>query len=54
MDPDLTLEKAKQVVCQQEAVWGQQAILNKPEGEIPVQAFSSQRPAKKSGNTRSQ
>ena len=54
MDPDLTLEKTKLVVCQQEAVREQQAILNKPEGEIPVQAFSLQRPAKKSGNTRSQ
>ena len=54
MDPYLTLQKAKRVVCQQEAVRGQQAILNKPEGEIPIQAFSLQKPAKKSGNTRSQ
>ena len=54
MDPDLTLEKAKQVVHQQEAVRKQQAILNKPEGEIPVQAFSSRKPAKKSGNIQSQ
>ena len=54
MDPDLTLEKAKRVVCQQEAVRGQQAILNKPEGEISVQAFISRKPAKKSGNTQSQ
>ena len=34
MDADLTLEKAKQLVRQQEAVRGQQAILNKPEEEI--------------------
>ena len=31
MDPDLTLEKAKRVVNQQEAVRGQQAILNNPD-----------------------
>ena len=54
MDPDLTLEKAKQVVCQQESIQGQQAILNKPEGELLGQAFSSWKPAKKSRNTRNQ
>ena len=54
MDPDLTLEKAKQVVCQQEAIWGQQAILNNPNREIPIQAFSSQKPTKRSRNSQSQ
>ena len=44
MDADLTLEKVKQLVRQQEAAHGQQAILNKPEGEI--QAFSSRKPVK--------
>ena len=50
MDPDLTIDKTKQLVHQQEAVHGQQEILNKPEGEIPVQAFISQKPARKPGN----
>ena len=36
MDLDLTREKAKRVVRQQEAVQGQQAILNIPEGEFPL------------------
>ena len=51
MDADLTLEKAKRLVRQQEAVRGQQAILNKPEGEI--QAFSSRKPVKRPGNSQS-
>ena len=53
MDPDLTLEKAKRVVRQQEAIWGQQAILNNHDREIPVQAFSSQKPTKRPGNSQS-
>ena len=54
MDPNLTLENAKRMVRQQEAVRGQQAILSKPEGVIPVQTFSSQKPAKRPGNACSQ
>jgi len=46
MDSELTLEKAKRVVRRQEAIRGQKAILSKSEGEIPVQAFSSRKPAK--------
>ena len=46
MDPDLTLEKVKWLVCQQEGVSGQQAVINKSQKEIHVQAFSSQKPAK--------
>jgi len=38
MDSELTLEKARRLVWQQEAVRGQQAIL-KPDGGTPVQAF---------------
>ena len=33
---------------------GQQAILNKSEGEIPIQAFSSWKPAKRPGNSQYQ
>ena len=51
MDADLTLEKAKRLVRQQEAVCGQQVILNKSEGEI--QAFSSRKPVKRPGNSQS-
>ena len=47
MDPDLTLDKAKRLVRQQEAVRGQLVILNKSEGGIPVRAYSSQKPAKR-------
>ena len=50
MDPNLTLENAKRLVCQQEAVRGQQAILSKPE-LTPIQTFSSRRPAKRHGNS---
>ena len=39
MDSELTLEKAKRLVRQQEAVRGQQAILSKPDGGTPVQAL---------------
>ena len=53
MDPNLTLENAKRLVRQQEAVCGQQAILSKSEGVIPVQTFSSRKPAKRPGNARS-
>ena len=52
MDPNLTLENAKQLVRQQEAVRGQQAILSKPE-LTPIQTFSSRRPAKRHGNSHS-
>ena len=52
MDPNLTLENAKRLVRQQEAVCGQQAILSKPES-TPIQTFSSQRPAKRHGNSHS-
>ena len=45
MDPDLTLEKAKRLVRQQEAIHGQQ--------EIPVQVFSSQKPARQPVNNQS-
>jgi len=51
MDSELTLKKAKQVFYQQEAVRGQQAILSKSEGEISIQTFSSQKPAKRPGNS---
>ena len=34
MDSELTLEKAKRLVRQQEAVQGQQVILSKPDGEL--------------------
>ena len=50
MDPNLTIENAKQLVRQQEAVRGQQAILSKPEGIIPVQTSSSRKPAKRPRN----
>ena len=46
MDPDLTLEKVKWLIRQQEGVRGQQVVINKSHTEIPVQAFSSQKPAK--------
>ena len=49
MDPNLTLENAKQLVHQQEAVRGQQAILSKPE-LTPIQTFSLRRPAKRHEN----
>ena len=52
MDPNLTLENAKRLVRQQEAVRGQQAILSKPE-LTPIQTFSSRRPAKRHGNSHS-
>ena len=52
MDPNLTLENAKRLVRQQEAVRGYQAILSKPE-LTPIQTFSSRRPAKRHGNSHS-
>ena len=52
MDPNLTLENAKRLVRQQEAVRGQQAILSKPE-LTPIQTCSSRRPAKRHGNSHS-
>ena len=52
MDPNLTLENAKRLVCQQEAVRGYQAILSKPE-LTPIQTFSSRRSAKRHGNRHS-
>ena len=39
MDADLTLEKAKRLVRQREAVQGQQAILNKHDGGIPIESL---------------
>ena len=54
MDPDLTLMKAKRSVCWQKAIHGQQEILNKPEEEIPIQTFSSQKPVRQPGNNQSQ
>ena len=53
MDSELTLEKAKRLVRQQEAVRGQQAILSKPDGETSVQAYTSRKPLKRPANSRS-
>ena len=50
MDADLTLEKAKRLVRQREAVQGQQAILNKHDGGIPIESLGMQKPHKRSGN----
>ena len=40
------------LVQQQEAVRGQQAILNKSDGGTPVQAFTSRKPLKQPENSR--
>ena len=53
LDSELTLEKAKRLVRQQEAVRGQQAILSKPDGETTIQAFTSRKPLKRPANSRS-
>ena len=50
MDSELTLDKAKRLVRQQEAVRGQQAILSKPDGET---TFTSRKPLKRPANSRS-
>ena len=50
MDADLTLEKAKRLVRQREAVQGQQAILNKHDGGIPIESLGMRKPHKRSGN----
>ena len=39
MDADLTLKTAKRLVRQREAVQGQQAILNKHDGGIPIESL---------------
>jgi len=52
MDSELTLEKAKRLVRQQEAVRGQQAILSKQDGETPVNALTSRKPLKRPANSR--
>ena len=46
MDADLTLEKAKQLVRQREAVQGLQAILNKHDGGIPTESLGMRKPHK--------
>ena len=50
MDADLTLEKAKRLVRQREAVQGQQAILNKHDGGIPIESLGMRKPHKRSVN----
>ena len=46
MDADLTLEKAKRLVRQLEAVQGQQAILNKHDRGIPIESLGMRKPHK--------
>ena len=50
IDADLTLEKAKRLVRQREAVQGQQAIPNKHDREIPIESLGMRKPHKRSGN----
>ena len=50
MDADLTLEKAKRLVRQLEAVQGQQAILNKHDRGIPIESLGMRKLHKRFGN----
>ena len=50
INTDLTLEKAKRLVRQREAVQGQQAILNKHGGGIPIKSLGMRKPHKRSKN----